>query len=154
MREATVTASKVAAVIAQTPTPEDLASKCYHSIKLKQSSNLVLCIRKQQRGGDGQRRQEGLKVEKRDQSKLIKKGNKGQKKISVESLRKGGENRDRGNAKGGKKQLVMSKKGGDKGGKQGGEKRQDKKDRKSGKGGRFGKKGGNRPPKDPQQTAD
>lgn len=91
-------------------------------------------------------------MDRRDKSKQIKKADKGQKKISIESLRKGG-NKGQG---GGKKTLVLSKKGGDKGGQQGdkGDKRRKKVlGRRPGKGGRFGKKGGGKP-KNPEEQAD
>ena len=71
--EATASA-KVAAGTAPTPTQEDPASKCYHSVTQKHRSNPTFWHHRKQNRGDG-RRQEGLKVEKRDQSKLIKKGN-------------------------------------------------------------------------------
>lgn len=105
----------------------------------------------QKSGGDGQRRQGGndrLKVEKRDQSKGIKKAIKGQKKISIESLRK--ENK--------KNKLILSKKGGNKGGDQKNGQKGDRRQKKGGLGGRqgkrgrFNKKGGK--PKDPQDLAD
>ena len=65
----------------------------------------------------------------------------------------GGGNKGQG---GGKKTLVLSKKGGDKGGQQGdkGDKRRKKVlGRRPGKGGRFGKKGGGKP-KNPEEQAD
>ena len=66
-----------------------------------------------------------MQIERRDQSKKIQKGDKGgQKKITTESLRRGGE------GKGGKK-------GGDQQGGQRGDGKRNKKDRK--KGGKFGK---------------
>ena len=105
----------------------------------------------QKSGGDGQRRQGGndrLKVEKRDQSKGIKKAIKGQKKISIESLRK--ENK--------KNKLILSKKGGNKGGDQKNGQKGDRRQKKGGLGGRQGKRGRfnkkGAKPKDPQDLAD
>ena len=118
---------------------------------MRQATNFCRLTRKSN-NGDGQNRQRGgnesLKVERRDKSKQIKKGDNGQKKISIESLRK-----EKSGGKGpGKKEFVMNKKGG-KGGQQGkgdhqkGDRRP-KKDlgHKGGKGGKFGRKGGK--PKD------
>ena len=78
-----------------------------------------------------------MQIERRDQSKKIQKGDKNQKKITTESLR-------RGDGKGGKK--------GDQGGKRdGGNGKRNKKDRHKG---RFGKNKKEGLPKDPQLRAD
>ena len=72
-------------------------------------------MRRKSRDNNKPRRgSEGLRVEKRDKSKVIVKeaAPKGQKKISLKQLRREG-------GKGGKKALVLSKKGGQKEGKKG-----------------------------------
>ena len=82
-----------------------------------------------QRGGDNQRK--GLKVERRDNSKTIKKGGegKGPRKISTAELRN-----EKNQAKQGKRKQDGGKKGGND--KKGGKQRSGKKGR-----GRFGRKG-------------
>lgn len=111
------------------------------------------------RKGDGKRRQragsgDALQVDKRDNSKQIKKGGRGApRKISIEKLRQEG---GRSNAKGGagdKKTLVVVKKGG-KGGadQQGGDRKQKKTlGRRPAKG---GKRSGKVLPKDPAAKRD
>ena len=103
------------------------------------------------KSNDGQRRQgggEGLKVERRDQSKNIKKdgGKGGPKKITIESLRRGeGERGGQGKKQGGKGN------DGQKGDKRGGKKESG---HRGGKGDRGGKKGGKPFKKAVKQTAD
>ena len=96
-------------------------------------------------------------MDRREQSKAIKKAPKGQKQIKVESLRKERDNNDSKKAnKGGKgNNQNVGKKGGNAGGENSkkGELRRKKLLAKK-KGGRFGKKGGKQLPKDPQMRAD
>ena len=89
-----------------------------------------------------------MKVERRDKSKIIKKGGQG-KKISIESLRRDDDRN--GKNKGNKKALVLNKKGDG----QKGDKRHKKDGGRPGKGGRRGdKKGEKRMPRDPAARAD
>lgn len=121
-------------------------------------------VDRKSRGGDGKRKDSNNKVERRDQSKAIKKAPKGQKQIKVESLRKE-RDQDKGGklnkgGKGGKKTLMLGKKGG-----QGGNANADGGNSKKAelrrkkllgkkKGGRFNKKGGKPLPKDAEGRAD
>lgn len=99
------------------------------------------------RDNNQRRGNEGLKVEKRDKSKVIAKesGPKGQKKISLQQLRREDNN-------GGKKGPNMNKKGGDRGDDKKGDRRgrKDLGRRGDKKGGRHGKKGGKPHTKDPK----
>lgn len=97
-------------------------------------------MRRKSRDNNKPRRgSEGLRVEKRDKSKVIAKEGaaKGPKKISLKQLRREG-------GKGGKKALVLSKKGGQKEGKKGDIRSKKDLGKRHKKGGRFGRKGGNR----------